>query len=574
MKILNISLTRRYIPAVLLISIFIIMTNIINTKAILKNKEYGEIINISGKQRMLSQKLVIVTTNYLSSRDSKYKQELQKTIKEMKKAHKYLLTKVFTKRLQDIYFKDKLDINLINYLNIFNKILQTHDPKYFNKARLESSTILKQLDDAVKEYERYAKEQLDIMSKYELTLTIITLMVLLLEVIFIFRPASNQIEDDKKKLEDLNNHLEDMVKEQTKELQKNIDIVSNYVIYSKTDLKGKITEVSNAFCKISGYTKDELVGKNHNIIRHKDMDSLLFKDIWDTISNDKVWEGEIKNKKKDGSYYWTSAIITPEEDANGNKIGYIAIRHDITAKKDFEQQSEQLIQSEKMASLGEMIGNIAHQWRQPLSSISTTASGILLQKEMGILDDSTLDKSCNGIITNVQYLSKTIDTFRDFIKGEKVLKNFVLQDEIAQAISISSTILKDHDIKLIDNVDYNNKVHVYMTTGELPQVLINILNNAKDVLKEREIKNPTTTIDLKVTNDTAVITIEDNAGGIPDDIIHKIFEPYFTTKHQSQGTGLGLHMSYQIITESLKGKLYIKNTKLGAKFFIEIPILT
>ncbi len=572
MNILNISLTKRYIPAVILISLFIIMTNIINTKAIQKNKEYGEIINISGKQRMLSQKLVIISTNYLTSRDKKFRLKLQDTIKEMEKAHKYLLTKIFTKKLEDIYYKEKLNENLLNYIDIFNKILQTHDRKYFNQARLKSSDILAQLDKAVKEYERYAKEQLDIMSKYELLLTIITLIVLLLEVVFIFRPASNQIEKNKKDLEGLNEHLEDRVKEQTRELQKNIDIVSNYVIYSKTNKKGIITEVSDAFCRISGYSREELLGKPHNIIRHKDMSSEIFQEVWDTIEEDKVWAGEIKNSTKDDDYYWTSAIITPETDFDGNKIGYMAIRYDITAKKDFEQQSDQLMQSEKMASLGEMIGNIAHQWRQPLSSISTTVSSMQVQKELGILDDETFQTNSKAIINNVQYLSKTIDTFRDFIKGEKVYKEFILQDEIAQAVGISATILKDHNVNLVDNIDYENHTKVCMTTGELPQVIINILNNAKDVLKEKNIDNPIVQIDMEVIEDKAIITIEDNAGGVPEDIIHKIFEPYFTTKHQSQGTGLGLHMSYQIIHDSLKGNLYVKNTDIGAKFYIELPI--
>ena len=572
MNILNISLTKRYIPAVILISFFIIIANIINTQAISKNKEYGKIINISGKQRMLSQKLVIVATNYLSSRDPKYKTELLNTIKEMEKAHRYLLTKVFTDELRKIYYYDNLNTNLLNYLDIFYKLLKTHDKKYYNEARLEAANILNQLDKAVKEYEKYAKEQLDTMSNYELYLTIITLLVLLLEVILIFKPASKQIEQDKESLKNLNSTLEEKVKEQTKELQKNIDLVSNYVIFSKTDKKGIITEASNAFCKISGYAKEELIGKPHNIIRHPDMESHIFEEAWKTIKQNKIWTGEIKNRKKDGSYYWTSAIIAPEIDVDGNHIGYMAIRHDITSKKDFEQQSEQLLQSEKMASMGEMIGNIAHQWRQPLSSISTSVSSMQVQKEMGILDDETFEKSCDNVLNNIEYLSKTIDTFRDFIKGEKVYREFTLQNEILQAIAISSAVLKENNIKLIDNIDYDNKIKITMTTGELPQVLINILNNAKDVLKEKKISSPTVEIDLKVKDNKAIITIEDNAGGVPDDIIQKIFEPYFTTKHQSQGTGLGLHMSYQIIHDSLKGNLYVKNSDKGAVFYIELPL--
>ena len=112
-----------------------------------------------------------------------------------------------------------------------------------------------------------------------------------------------------------------------------------------------------------------------------------------------------------------------------------------------------------------------------------------------------------------------------------------------------------------------------MVSGELPQVVINIINNAKDILVEKEIKDPWIKIKLKNQKDKAIISIEDNAGGIPEDVMVRIFEPYFTTKHQSQGTGLGLHMSYKIIKESLKGHIYAINTQNGAKFYIELPLL-
>ena len=111
-----------------------------------------------------------------------------------------------------------------------------------------------------------------------------------------------------------------------------------------------------------------------------------------------------------------------------------------------------------------------------------------------------------------------------------------------------------------------------MVTGELEQVIINIINNSKDILLEKEVENPWVKLELIEEKDKVIITIEDNGGGIPESVLPKIFNPYFTTKHQSQGTGLGLHMSYKIITESLNGKLYVKNAKEGAKFFIELPL--
>ena len=236
--------------------------------------------------------------------------------------------------------------------------------------------------------------------------------------------------------------------------------------------------------------------------------------------------------------------------------------------KEFSQ--EQLYKSEKMVSMGEMIGNISHQWRQPLSAISMIASGIQLKEDLGILEKNELSKCMRDIVNKTNYLSETINIFRDFIKEEKNFEEVFLEDRISQAISIVSLVLKDINITINDKIDYANKTKIEMVVGELDQVIINILNNAKDILVENKIQNPYVELNLIKEDNEVIITIEDNAGGIPDKVLPKIFEPYFTTKHKSVGTGLGLHMSYKIITESLKGKLYAQNTQVGAKFFIHL----
>ena len=257
-------------------------------------------------------------------------------------------------------------------------------------------------------------------------------------------------------------------------------------------------------------------------------------------------------------------------------IGYTSIRHDITAKKDFEEQHLILLEQSKMASLGEMLSNIAHQWRQPLNLISLASVNLKLKKERGKLNDEIIDQTIERIDNATSYLSDTIDTFRNFIKDDKTPIDTILQESIKQALSIIDMTLKSNNIKLLNKIDYSKKTHIKLVEGELPQVIINILNNAKDILQERDIKDPLIVLETYIVSenkkDTAVITIEDNGGGIPKEILPKIFDPYFTTKHKAQGTGLGLHMSYKIITESLGGSLYVKNTKNGAKFFIELPI--
>lgn len=254
------------------------------------------------------------------------------------------------------------------------------------------------------------------------------------------------------------------------------------------------------------------------------------------------------------------------------------LNKDLQKKVDEEvalnlKQSESLIQQSKMASMGEMLENIAHQWRQPLSSISVEASSVILDLELSLpIDNDNLKQKMNNIISRSNYLSSTIDTFRNFLKEKKDFTQVVLQDRLKLVYQVIGTVLKDAHINLIHEEKTNSDIKINMVLGELDQVLINIINNAKDILIEKNIVEPWIKIITESSTTEVIISIEDNAGGIPEHIIDRIFEPYFTTKHQSQGTGLGLHMSYKIITESLNGNIYVKNTNSGAKFTITLPI--
>ena len=280
---------------------------------------------------------------------------------------------------------------------------------------------------------------------------------------------------------------------------------------------------------------------------------------------------------KNGEVKWVSDNIIVVKDENGNITYFIGYISDITAEKENEelklQQEKFIVEQTKNAQMGEMIGNIAHQWRQPLSLISTTASGIQMQKEFGLLSDEKESEMLESIIQKVQYLSNTIDIFRDYIKEEKVKKEVILQDRIHNAIGIVEASIVNNCINFTHNIDEVEPIKIVMVVGELSQVIINLLNNAKDILIERKILKPTIQLSLKKEEDKAIISIEDNGGGIPQAIIEKIFDPYFTTKHQSQGKGLGLYMSKEIIEKNLLGTLSVKNSEIGAIFTIELPLI-
>ena len=400
----------------------------------------------------------------------------------------------------------------------------------------------------------------------------ILIAVLLLWIFIIYRQFL--LKKQNKNLEQLQVIIED----KSKELQESINTMSKYIIYSRTDLKGIITEASDAFSDISQYSNDELVGKPHNIIRDPDMPKSAFKDMWQTIQSGNIWSGEVKNRKKDGTSYWVKAEISPEYDKDGVILGYIAIRYDITAKKAFDRQHEQLIQAEKMASMGEMIGNIAHQWRQPLSVISTGASGIQIKKEYNILTDEFLNETCGKITQNAQYLSRTIDDFSNFIRKDRVKTLFKLEDTVKSSLNLIKGYIVEYDIDVI--LDLKKDIRIDGYESELSQCFINIFNNAKDALVSKRIEKKLIFISSTTKNNNVIIKIKDNAGGIQNDILPKIFEPYFTTKHQSQGTGLGLHMTYNLIVDGICGTIEASNLKYGYKeenlkgalFTIIIPI--
>ena len=407
----------------------------------------------------------------------------------------------------------------------------------------------------------------NIMQKTLIWIIILSFFVIAISI-FVTSKINDTILKYTHKIENLNQKLKD----KRKQVENNMKIISEHVVISKTDLHGKIIEVSDAFCKLSGYSREELIGKPHNIVRHPDMPKSAFKDMWATIKKDKTWKGEVKNLKKDGGYYWFIADISPMYDEKDKKIGYMAIRTDITAKKDYEEEHKKLIQAERLASMGELIGNIAHQWRQPLSAISTAASAIVVEKEYGILTDKKLIEFLNSIEKHTQYLSNTIENFKNFTKNEKIEKLFFISEQIDSFLKLVNPSIEEHDIKLILHIDKTLELFGY--ENDLTQCYINIFHNIEDVFEDRNIKEKLIFISVYKEKNNIIISFKDNAGGIEKDILPKVFEPYFTTKHQSQGTGLGLHIAYNIIVNELNGKIEVANetfvykdkTYTGARF--------
>ena len=262
------------------------------------------------------------------------------------------------------------------------------------------------------------------------------------------------------------------------------------------------------------------------------------------------------------------------------KISKVFTRYKKELEKEINKTIEKerlLNQQSKMAIMGEMIGNIAHQWKQPLSTISVVSSGIKLQKELNCLNDGDIIIGMNQISDSVQYLSQTIDDFRNFFKPDKTKTTFTVLQVFKETIKLIKPQFINNNIELIKNIDDRE---LYGYHNELLQVLINIFKNARDELVKLDSnKKRFIFINTYKDNSNYIIKIKDNAGGIPNDIIEKIFEPYFTTKDEDEGTGIGLYMSKQIIN-GMNGKIEAKNIKyeyekqeyFGAEFEISIQL--
>jgi PAS domain S-box-containing protein len=359
--------------------------------------------------------------------------------------------------------------------------------------------------------------------------------------------------------------------------QRSRKLIDKYIISSTTDLKGKITEVSDAFCTISGYTREELIGKPHNIIRHPDMPKSAFKDLWQTIQSGKTWNGRVKNLKKDGGYYWVYANVEPLFDKKGKIEAYAAVRLDITdsihLKDELERSKKKdktLLQQSKLAQMGEMISMIAHQWRQPLTAISATSSDLHLKNILDNYDKEYFNQQLEKIDDLSQHLSKTIDDFRNFYKEDNNKEDVLYSDIVNGALQIVSISLQEKNISIKTN--YNCKTKINTLPNELRQVILNLIKNSEDALLDKNIKDPYISIKTHEDSSYSYLEISDNAGGIPQDIIDKIFDPYFSTKTQKDGTGLGLYMSRIIIRDHSNGQLLVDNTQNGVCFTIKIPI--
>lgn len=357
------------------------------------------------------------------------------------------------------------------------------------------------------------------------------------------------------------NEVKEEVQEKNEKLKLLLDATMEAIILFKDDL---IIDCNQIAVELFNYSsKEELL--------NKDLKKLIFnKKILEKIHHKPI-EANILREDKTSF----KALINIKDTNHNSQIFKILTIVDVS---EIRRKENLLAEQTKLAAMGEMMGNIAHQWRQPLNIISITASGTKIKKELDLLTDEFLLDSLKQISDTTAHLSDTIDVFKDFFKDNKEKSLFNLSQNISNTLSLLESILKEN--RILVNLNLDNDIYIYNFANEFSQAIINILHNANDAIKNKLDADDIRIINISTRQEKnkAIIEITDNAGGIAKDVIKKIFEPYFTTKHKYQGTGLGLYMTHKIIKMSMKGSISVSNKKIifedktykGANFRISL----
>lgn len=379
---------------------------------------------------------------------------------------------------------------------------------------------------------------------------------------------NQKIKRQAKELEVINKELIKTKKKLEKSL-KGIEVIYDCMLDAVFIYEGKTcVDVNEVAVRMFGYdSKEQMKGLSITAFAH--IQSLV--EVQKKFKENTT-PYEVKAVRKNGTVFPALAQGTNIV-LNGKKVR-VSVLIDISEIKNKEKL---LVQQTKLASMGEMIGNIAHQWRQPLNIISTTATGMKLQLEFGTFQEEEAIKELDRLNDTVQHLSKTIDDFRNFFKSEKERKRFSVQQTIKKNLKLLEGMFKIYDITVVFEKVEEFTVENY--ENEFIQAVLNIFYNAKDAL-ENKTHAKYIFMSIYKENDQAVVTIKDNGGGIQEEVMTKIFDPYFTTKYKSNGTGIGLYMTHQIIQDHMEGKIEADNATFGyesheytgAIFTIKLPL--
>jgi len=393
--------------------------------------------------------------------------------------------------------------------------------------------------------------------------------------------------------------LEEQALKKALEFQK-VLFENNAVAFILMSPQRIIEKVNNEFCNLLGYEQEELVGQSPKMIHISDSSFLGWAPVFEEVKADKeVANIEYPLKRKNGEIIWCDfygTTITFDNDTKGVLWSILNITKQKQLQKELEESNKEikhmnehlldlvsketarraekeqmLVQQSKMAMMGEMIGAIAHQWRQPLNSLAINIQDVVMAKQFEELTKEYLNAFKNDSMKIIQTMSKTIDDFRNFFSPDKQKESFSVEGAVKETLRILKAQLDSYEITA--KFEYTDENYFVGYKNELKQVLLNLIANAKDAILFSGSEHKLISISVIANTKEIIIMIEDTGGGIDENIINRIFEPYFTTKEQGLGTGIGLYMSREIIQRHMHGKLEASNVEFGALFVITLPII-
>lgn len=358
------------------------------------------------------------------------------------------------------------------------------------------------------------------------------------------------------------------------ELQDQKFALDQSAIVAQTDARGIITMVNDKFCEISGYSREELLGKDHRVVNSGTHPKAFFQDLWHTISSGKVWRGEICNRRKNGELYWVATTITPFLDENRRPYQYLAIRQDITALKNAQQKivdhEAQLVNASRLSAIGEMAAAVTHEINNPLGVILGRAEMIQALSAQGRLDNDNLMRLIDTILVTGKRIEK-------IVRGMKTLSHRGQEDEpfltcsvreiVTDCLELCTERFKNNSIRLLTPA-IDPALTLECRNHQIVQIIVNLLNNAFDAT----INLPERWVQLAVVakDEDVEFSVMDSGSGIPGEVQHKLFQPFFSTKRVQYGTGLGLSISRSIV-EGHHGVLAYDPDCANTRFVMRLP---
>lgn len=359
------------------------------------------------------------------------------------------------------------------------------------------------------------------------------------------------------------------VRDQSIRNQTIIDCLDEIAIISESDVNGNITHVNDLFEKISGYARDELIGKNHSIINSGHHTDDFFKNMWSTIKNGLIWRGEILNKNKNGELYWVDSTVFAVHDMLGEISGFMSIRYDITEKV---QMKEAELAQYRLKSIGESAAQTIHDIMNPLTIIQQSLRMIQKMLDANVpYDYKGLEKKVAMMSDASLRIENIVRSMQMFIHGSLEVKESNLVREI---VATRDYLVEKIQLKSIQfSFHFSGDIEDFKVLGnglQLQQVIINLVNNSIDAIEELD--NRWIKIELSKNDKFIELSVIDSGLGIEPAIQNKIFDSMFTTKKLFKGTGLGLGICKKIV-ESFGGKIKINNDSPNTRFDINFPVL-